>query len=383
MTLLQHNQPEKLHGLDHLRTLAIAWVFFFHYPDLDMPEWAWQVKDFGWVGVDLFFVLSGFLIARQLFVEFKETQTISLKQFFIKRFFRIIPVYLVVVAIYFLVPVFREKESLAPLWKFLTFTQNIGLNPSVHGTFSHAWSLCVEEQFYLFFPLIILAAAWLKISRKGAFIILAFFLFTCLIRLYIWNKYIPALIASNDNESTFWVTWIYYPTYTRLDGLLCGISIAGLTVFYPQLKEKLNNYANLLLLAGIAILVGGYYLSFARLSFNANVYGFPVIAIGFAILVLTAISPACILYKLRSRISTSVAILSYSIYLVHKGIRHLCFVYFGKLGIDEESIWMLLLSIVFSVLAALILRYAVEKPFLQIRDKLLRKQVHAKPSAAA
>lgn len=372
MTLLQNNQPEKLHGPDHLRTLAIALVFFFHYPDSDMPEWAWKLKDFGWVGVDLFFVLSGFLIARQLFVELKETHTISLKRFFIKRFFRIIPVYLLVVAIYFLVPVFRERESLAPLWKYLTFTQNIGLNPSVHGTFSHAWSLCVEEQFYLFFPLIILAAAWLKISRKGALIILSFFLFTCLTRLYIWNRYMPPLIASGSGESSFWVTWIYYPTYTRLDGLLSGMAIAGLAVFYPALKDKLTRYPNLLLLAGIGILVAGYQLSFARLSFNANVYGFPVIAL----LVLAAISPGCMLYKLRSGISSSLAILSYSIYLVHKGITHLCLVYFGKLGIEEDGYWMLLLSILFSVLAALILRYTVEKPFLKMRDTLLRKQVH-------
>ncbi|MEO7307793.1 MAG: acyltransferase [Ferruginibacter sp.] len=374
MAKLQNAVPEKLYGLDHLRTLAIALVFFFHYPGMDMPEWVWKLKDFGWIGVDLFFVLSGFLIARQLFTELKTKNSISLKQFFIKRFFRIIPVYLVVVAIYFLIPVFRERESLPALWRFLTFTQNIGLNPSINGTFSHAWSLCIEEQFYLFFPLIIAAAVYFKFTKKAAYIILGFFLFTCLVRLYIWDQYLgPLLEAGNDGN--FWVTWIYYPTHTRLDGLLTGISIAGLVVFYPALKDKINKYANFLLLTGIIILTGAYYICQYRVGFNANIFGFPLIAIGFGFMVLAAISPSCVLYKFRSRVTTSIAILSYSIYLIHKAIRHLCFVYFGKMGIDKESYWMFLLSILFTIIGALILRYAIEKPFLKFRDKLLINKV--------
>ncbi|MEP7237804.1 MAG: acyltransferase [Ferruginibacter sp.] len=372
MNQLQNPAPEKLYGLDHLRALAIAWVFFFHYPNvIDLPDWVSDIKDFGWIGVDLFFVLSGFLISRQLFAELKATNTISVKQFFIKRFFRIIPVYLVVVAIYFLVPVFRERESLPALWRFLTFTQNIGLDPSINGTFSHAWSLCVEEQFYLLFPLIILASVYLKIAKKGAYILLAIFLFTCLFRLYLWYNYMEPLIEADGEYSDFWITWLYYPTYTRLDGLLTGISIAGLVVFYPALKERINKYANFLLLTGIIILTGAYYVCQPRVGFNANIFGYPLIAIGFGFIVLAAICPACFLYKFKSRITTSVAILSYSVYLIHKAVRHLCFVYFGKMGIDEESYWMLLLSVIFTIIGALILRYTIEKPFLKLRDKLL------------
>ena len=374
---MQNNEPEKLYGLDHLRTLAIAWVFFFHYPNvIDMPDWAWNIKDFGWVGVDLFFVLSGFLIARQLFTKLKSTKTISLTHFFIKRFFRIIPVYLVVVAIYFLVPVFREKESLPALWRFLTFTQNIGLVPSINGTFSHAWSLCVEEQFYLLFPLIIIASVYLKIAKRGAYILLALFLFTCLLRLFLWYNYMEPLIKADGKYSDFWITWLYYPTYTRLDGLLTGISIAGLVIFYPTLKDKINKYANFMLLTGIIILTGAYFICQPRVGFNANIFGYPSIAIGFGFMVLAAISPGCILYKFKSRVTTSIAILSYSIYLIHKGIRHVCLVYFGKMGLDEKSYWMMLLIIIFSIFGALILRYAIEKPFLKIRDKLLAKNIN-------
>jgi peptidoglycan/LPS O-acetylase OafA/YrhL len=356
--------------------MAIALVFFSHYPSDEFPDKILALKYFGWIGVDLFFVLSGFLIAKQLFTELKIQNNISLKKFFIKRFFRIIPVYLVVVAIYFLVPVFRETESLSPLWRFLTFTQNIGLDPSLNGTFSHAWSLCIEEQFYLLFPLVITALIYFKLTKKGAWLIPALFLFTCLIRLYIWHHYMPSLIKSDKGYGNFWITWIYYPTYTRLDGLLTGISIAGLIVFYPALKEKITRYSNLLLVIGMIILAGTFFLCKVRASFNANIFGFPVIAIGFGFMVLAAISPGCILYKFKSRMTSSIAILSYSIYLIHKAITHLCILYFGDMGLDEDSYWMLLLSIIFTILGALILRYTVEKPFLKLRDKLLVKKTN-------
>lgn len=372
----QNLGTEKLYGLDHLRALSISLVFFHHYRSDNFPDKILAIKNFGWVGVDLFFVLSGFLIARQLFAELQRRQSISLAKFFIKRFFRIVPVYLVVVAIYFLVPAFRERESLPALWKFLTFTQNIGLSPYTGGTFSHAWSLCVEEQFYILFPLVITAAFYLRIEKKGIYILLAFFLFTCLFRVYLWYQYMEPLINKGGNYHEFWLTWIYYPTYTRLDGLLTGIGIAGLVTYYPKAKEKLMRYGNLLLLAGILVLAAGYFICYIRVSFNSNIFGFPVIAIGFGCLVLAAISPGCVLYKLRSRLTTSVAILSYAVYLIHKAITHVCILYFGKMGLDEESYWMLLLSAVFTFIGALILRYTVEKPFLKLRDKLLVHKIN-------
>ena len=187
---------------------------------------------------------------------------------------------------------------------------------------------------------------------------------------------LPALIAADKGYSNFWVTWIYYPTHTRLDGLWVGITIAGGVVFYPALKEKLTKFPTLLFIAGITILTVAYFLCEIRVGFNANIFGFPLIAIGFGFIVLAVISPACALYKLKSRLTSSIAILSYSVYLIHKAVRHLCFVYFGKMGLDEESYWMLLLSILFTIPGALILRYTVEKPFLKLRDKLLAKRAN-------
>ena len=105
----------------------------------------------GLVGIeyDLFFVLSGYLITSQLLAEMDARKTVSLDRFYIKRAFRILPPFGFVLALYVFLPWAREKESLPPLWKLLTFTQNLGLDVANHRTFSHAWSLCIEEQFYL------------------------------------------------------------------------------------------------------------------------------------------------------------------------------------------------------------------------------------------
>jgi len=109
---------QKLHlsGLDHLRALAITLVFLFHYRLFAHPGWIETFDSFGWTGVDLFFVLSGYLIARQIFEALKGGG-FSLADFYIKRSFRILPAYWTVLARYICLPAFREWEALAPLWK--------------------------------------------------------------------------------------------------------------------------------------------------------------------------------------------------------------------------------------------------------------------------
>lgn len=79
---------KKFYGLDHLRALAICAVFLYHYAILSKgkPEWLPDFAEFGWTGVDLFFVLSGFLISLQLFAQIKKGELISFKIFFLKGF---------------------------------------------------------------------------------------------------------------------------------------------------------------------------------------------------------------------------------------------------------------------------------------------------------
>src|SRR5436305_13147969 len=147
---------ERQPGLDLLRALAIIVVVIYHAAlfGFKLPG---RVDRFGWIGVDLFFVLSGYLIGGQLLAPLAREKPISLGRFFARRVLRIMPAYFVILAVYFLLPSRREYPDMSqPLWKFLLSIQNVAL----HGgtAFSHAWSLAVEDQFYLCLPFILLFA---------------------------------------------------------------------------------------------------------------------------------------------------------------------------------------------------------------------------------
>lgn len=369
MTLVSE---KKLYGLDHLRALAIILVFVFHYGRIfPHPEWTNTISKFGWTGVDLFFVLSGYLIASQLFSKIKQGQQVSFREFFIKRFFRIIPAYLVVVAIYFLFPYVHEREALAPLWKYLSFTQNLGLDLRTQGSFSHAWSLCIEEQFYLILPLTLIFLLRFRLFTKAAWLLLLLFTAGFIARYYSYVRFVQPDLNSDDMWY-FWYKWIYYPTYCRLDGLLTGVGLAALFQFKPLWKEKLSRYGSWFLLTGILILTAAYFLCMDEESFSASVSGFPLVSLGYGFLVLSAISPETFLYKKSSVITSQLATLSYAIYLSHKFVIHVTQDLFSRLGVADDSNSMFFICIVSSVFVALIMNKLVEKPFLKLRDRVLK-----------
>ncbi|MFT3909042.1 MAG: acyltransferase [Ferruginibacter sp.] len=364
----------KLYGLDHLRALAITLVFLFHYGQLfPHPLWTNPVGRFGWTGVDLFFVLSGYLIASQLFLKIVANKRLSLSEFFIKRFFRIIPAYLVVLAIYFFIPYAREWEALAPAWKYLSFTYNFGLDLHKHRTFSHSWSLCIEEQFYLLLPAILAGLVYFKLIKKGALLLIALFVFGFIIRYYSYDKLVGPFM-DDDNGYLNWYKWIYYPTYNRLDGLLTGVSIAALFTFRPLWKERICKYGNMLLLLSLLVITASYFLCRNQGTFGASIFGFPLVSIGYGLMLMGAVSPKTFLYKCNSKITATVATLSYAIYLTHKIVIHITQDKFGKMGINVHGNLMFVICVVTSVIGAWLLNRMVEKPFLKWREKILRSR---------
>ena len=366
---MELNKQQKLYGLDHLRTVAIGYVFLFHYYGLSKgkPEWLPGFAKFGWTGVDLFFVLSGFLISSQLFAQIKKGQLISFKIFFLKRFFRIIPAFAVTVALYFCFPILRERESLPPLWKFLTFTQNLGLNLKDYGTFSHAWSLCVEEHFYLFLPIILILLQLTGFFKKSYWLLAFLFLLGFAIRVYSYNQlYLPKV--DDDNGWMYWYQYIYYPTYTRLDGLLIGVSIAATNQFLPNTWKRISKYGNMLILLSITILSGAYFLCYDQTTFSASVFGFTTVAMGYGLLVAAAISESSILYQWNSKITAFIASISYSLYLTHKVVIHITHKLLEDESIDNNI--MLLVCIITCIGFAYLLNWTVEKPFMKWRSRI-------------
>jgi peptidoglycan/LPS O-acetylase OafA/YrhL len=361
----------KVPALDHLRALAITLVFLFHYRLFAHPDWVDTVGSFGWTGVDLFFVLSGYLIAHQVFTDVQQHR-FSVRTFFIKRFFRILPAYWVVLILYFAIPAFKEWESLPPLWKFLTFTQNFGLDLRYQRTFSHAWSLCIEEQFYFLFPVCVWIFSFFKTGKKLIWLIPVLMLAGIFIRIFCWNKFVVPAIDTDVFGMT-WYKHIYYPTYNRLDGILAGMGIAAFQVYYKSGHERVARYANIFLVAGLLLAVCAWFLCADPYRYVASIWGFPLVAAAFGCCVLSGSHSQSILNRYRSRITSTIADLSFSLYLTHKAAIHLTQNVGEKWGLETDGTWMFLLSLLTAVAFALVIRMVVEKPFLLIRKKILIK----------
>jgi len=145
----------RLPGLDLLRAIVVVWVMLFHSCLVGGlgPDFAWLSR-FGWAGVDIFFVLSGYLIGSQVLRPLQQGQAFWFASFYSRRAWRILPAFVVVLALYVFFPALREAPGLAPWWQFATFTLNLLIDYQRQQAFSQAWSLCVEEHFYLLFPLL-------------------------------------------------------------------------------------------------------------------------------------------------------------------------------------------------------------------------------------
>lgn len=372
---------ERLYGLDHLRTAAILLVLLYHYRAFKHPGWVDSIGRFGWTGVDLFFVLSGFLISGQLFKEIENNGSVSLKTFYLKRFFRIIPAYCFTLFLYFTFPFFREREALSPLWKFVTFTQNYGLNVISRGTFSHAWSLCIEEQFYLILPLFLLIVMPTKLFKYIAVLMIAVIGFSIVARLMAWNE----CIAVPETFSTdFWKLWymkIYYPTHTRLDGLGMGVLIGYLMQYSSIFKRIVAGNGNKLFFLGILLLGISFWICNEQASKAASVFGFTLVAVSYGMILMAAISQSSFLYRLKSYITAQLAAMSYAVYLSHKGIIHMVQELLDYFKLETSDNITILICLFACVLGGLFYRFVIEKPFSVIKSRVLKKFTQAPKSA--
>jgi peptidoglycan/LPS O-acetylase OafA/YrhL len=355
---------ERQPGLDLLRALAIIVVVIYHAGIMGFPM-PGRVHRFGWIGVDLFFVLSGYLIGGQLLAPLARDQSIKLGRFFARRALRIMPAYFVVLAIYFLLPSWREYPEMAqPLWKFLLSVQNIGL----HGgtAFSHAWSLAVEDQFYLALPLILIL---ISRSVRAAITIACVIVFGAIA--------LRAFLAWQNPAADFGVsyrgfqTWIYYPTWTRLDPLVFGVALAAIEKFRSAWWKRLTNYAIWLWLPGLALIVYALWLGEGEyLSVGAAIWQFPLIALGMATLLVCAVSPRLFFRHVAIPGSAFIASIAYSAYLIQKLVIHFVGQFCTTHNIELTSVPALLGVQICVYAAATILFLAVERPFLQLRHRL-------------
>ncbi|AEU38886.1 acyltransferase family protein [Granulicella mallensis] len=362
----------RIAGLDTLRALAILAVMAFHL-SWRLPERLMPVARFGWMGVDLFFVLSGYLIGSQLLRPVSRRQEISLIEFYRKRAYRILPAYLVVLGLYLLWPAWHEDKAMSPLWQFLTFTENLFVDYSKNHAFSHVWSLCVEEHFYLVLPLLVLWLSRRPALWKTVSVLLFFVVLGVAMRSYELVHVLRPLDTNGDEFSTRYIERIYYPTYSRLDGLLAGVALALIRIFRPAWWSAIARRANWLLLAGCALVGGCVYLFFNRFSSDTGpaavgiVIGYPLLSLGLAFLVVAAIETRSWLGRVRVPGAKLLATLAFSLYLTHKEIARLDSLYWHHLAQARDWRSVLLLGVT-CVAGAAILYLCVERPFLALRD---------------
>jgi peptidoglycan/LPS O-acetylase OafA/YrhL len=351
----------RLRELDFLRGIAIILVLFNHIPFFEVTS------EIGWIGVDLFFVLSGFLISGLLFKEYIKFGNINPRLFLIRRAFKIYPVYYIFMLPYLAIKVFYFKRFY--LLGFIydsIFVQNYSSGWGYACPAS--WSLAVEEHFYFGFSIFL----WLIINqgkliyRKNTYplIIIAILLIVFIIRVYS-NIYL-----------TIDSTKLYTMTHLRIDSLLFGTLIAFL--FYFRL-ENLNRfylkYKYILVIIMILSIAWTPFLS-PKDSVFVRTSGFSLLYIGFGILLLifllekniNQILDKLVNKKLISIIS-KVGLSSFSIYYIHSLIIFINEILFKEFEIHINRYISSTILFCISILTGIFMTIYVENFFLKIRDK--------------
>jgi peptidoglycan/LPS O-acetylase OafA/YrhL len=294
-------------GLDGLRAIAVAAVFLYHARIDWLPG--------GFLGVDLFFVLSGYLITSLLLVEWETRNRIDLRRFWLRRARRLLPaLVLVVLASLALAAIFARQDLartrsdvLGSLFYYANWHQiianhsyfNLMGNPSL---LQHTWSLAVEEQFYIVWPLLLVPCLVLVGRKRMPMIVIAGIAASAAL---MWILYKPV-----DPSR------VYYGTDSRAFLLLMGILLA---LVWPWI-ERLRRAVPLLELLGIAALVGTVLLFLQMHEFDPTLYQGGDLAAAFCFVVLiaavahprTGIGPALGIAPLRW-----VGERSYGMYLWH------------------------------------------------------------------
>jgi len=337
-------------SLDVLRGVAILLVLGGHVPYF----YLWH--KIGWAGVDLFFVLSGFLISGLLFREFIETGAINFRRFIIRRGFKIWPALYVYLLVMRLLMAGQPGGVQSGFIESVLFVRNYFPMADRGGYFfDHTWSLAVEEHFYLLLPLLLMAL--IRLGGGGLRLVPWIFLFTATACLALRFAFHPEQC---------------YATHFRIDELFGGVTLGYLHHFH---RERFRTLAtNWSLLAAALFLLPMFLLREGEL----HTWGFASLMIGFALLVAWAVERRAA--KVLKPIAW-IGVSSYSIYLWQQPVG----MGFVKWGADSLLRYSCYLFVAITLGAAM--AKAIERPALALRERLfahssqLSPQIHAAPSS--
>jgi peptidoglycan/LPS O-acetylase OafA/YrhL len=342
-------------NLDALRGVAILMVLGRH---LDyFPLWT----KMGWAGVDLFFVLSGFLISGLLFQEWKVRGAIDFKRFYIRRAFKIYPAFYALLLVTVLVNLARPGISSHPVtWKAMLaealFVQNY-----FPGVWGQTWSLAVEEHFYILLPIALCLLYRRHRTHADPFRALpAIFMAVATVEI--------VLRGATTWHLTTAATELRYmaPSHLRIDALLFGVMLSYYRQFQPEKFDELRRgLASLLLIALAGILL-------AILPLNHPIMhtaGFTLVYFGFGLLLVRTIdmAPRRHLSRLALVPLSKIGYYSYSIYLWHGFVCRL---------LPHATFVSMLGCIVAAILLGALMGKVIEYPALALRDRILPTTRH-------
>lgn len=364
---------QRFHTLDTLRFFAFLKVYLLHVPlQGNFPIFSF-LKSGGGIGVSLFFVLSGFLITYLLVFEKIKKGQINMKNFFLRRSFRIYPLFFFLVAVAFLLPYdFKEKIGFHMIgggydldWRFsFFFLENYQMllldNFPKTTPLSVFWSLCIEEHFYIFWMLMIFI-----LSPKR---ILPFLIISILIA---WiARYFDPMIWRNHNitQNDLFTNIDYFAT-----GGILGWAVA---INYDKVSNFVLSISNLwkyLFILLVLLLVIFQEQILAESIPYISIFKPTIIAIAFTLLIAIFIPSESTIRISDKNVMSLLGKISYGLYVYHIIFIHVLFQYFLKNNIlmDDWATVCLFIIITMggSIIVSLLSYRFLEKPFLVWRER--------------
>ena len=384
MSINKKNTQTRYKSLDILRGLAIIMVLITHLDPLFIPSIEklsglqgaifWRLHTVGWAGVDLFFILSGFLISTILFKEMDRTGTIKCKRFWLRRGFKIWPsyLYLLLILLFTKTTDFIDLSSVTSVFRdgaiHLFFMQNY-LDHNANGP---TWSLAVEEHFYILLPLLLITLKKCADKFNKHWIdfipyLTLFFVLSCL-----GLRFLQAAgpIASND----------YMESHFRIDALMIGVYCSYLFYKDSIIITFIDQHKAISSIIAFLFIIPAFFLPCAH-PYIFTV-GFLLLSIAFSIVLILFLKGLLRRWEdtLILTVTAKIGTWSYNIYLWNYFLFKMKFPGFYQLNqlinerVTNVSVNIIAQSLLFmfsSILVGYFVTIVVEVPFVKLRDYLM------------
>ena len=335
-------------NLDLLRAAAISLVLLHHVAQYveNLPPLAHRFTSIGAYGVDLFFVLSGFLIGTLFFRELQVSGTVSLIRFWGRRGLRTLPLYYVSLALAYAAVFAARKQPFESA--YLVFAQNYFVSMPF---FLVSWSLCVEEHFYFFAPALLLLFSKARIPLGLVFLCFAFTPFA-----------LRLIDPSASPETGF--GYAQTATHLRFEGLLFGVSIAYLRSIRERFWASAKAFARRTYLLSLVTVLTVPFWSESLIYY----VGYLWVSFTFA-LTLVALVDEKPMAMATFTATTKVAAWSYSIYLTHALVIHGCVWLTDQYQLARSATTPLWFAAI--ALTGYLVHRLIEQPSLRFRERVV------------